>query len=251
MLKAAAAWAYLSDPGAVSAKDWVSHTTKVMQIKVLKKNRLVRTFIFYNVLEKSLYKKAVWLLVLKVARFLGVVVVGAGSLLATPAYAQKQNPNAWLTLVSRVNSVTDIRSSDNQQAPEKFGTVYEVELGFRLRSYFQWIFVGYKTTDDLRHGYGSGFRVDTPGFFWMGGKDYLRVARRNYPVNTSIFATFNQAFKKDEVTEDTSMSFDSNMGIAIDIFLFNRHAFLTGQASMLNSNGNSFFVSGGGLGVEF
>lgn len=176
----------------------------------------------------------------------------AGLALSEPSHAQgRQNQDAWLSVISRVGSVADLRSADSTAEPEKFGTIYEVELGLRLRTYFHWIFTAYKTSDDLRSGYGTGFRVDTPGFFWIGGRDYLRADRRNYPVNTSIFGTLIQSFTKDEVTNDTSMSFGSNMGLAIDIFLFNRHAFLTGQASILSSNGNSFVMSGGGLGVEF
>lgn len=172
------------------------------------------------------------------------------SFLAVPAIADSARGEATVSLVVRASEVSDLRSSGNNDEPaQKFGSTLSGEFGLRLRGYFQFVGIAYRNHNDTRQGIGGGFRVDTPGFFWLGGKD-RKVGRRNWPINTSIagFIIRSTTIKSDDTKNQT---LDSRMAMAIDVFPFNNLIFLTAEAALLTSNGNGFSDFGGGIGMEF
>ena len=127
-----------------------------------------------------------------------------------------------------------------------------LELDIRLRGPFSIAFVTAEG-EDLRSYYGAGFRVDIPGFLFIGGdvNRYAKAASKRYPVNTSMYALFISRETEDSVTNVATRSVGSELGLTMDIFLFNHFVFATTQASAVNLSGNLFLSYAFGLGIQF
>lgn len=159
-----------------------------------------------------------------------------------------------MTLTTMRWQYSDIQvSTADPSVDTSLAPTYDVEITMRLKSYFSLGAMAGQSTNGEDQNFGLGFRCDTPGFFFIGGKptkDAMYPMRR-YPMNTSIFGYFVQQNRKDEATNLTNRYTGSNLGLAIDLFLFNPYTFLSVQASIFNMKGNAYFANSVGLGVQF
>jgi hypothetical protein len=135
-----------------------------------------------------------------------------------------------------------------------FEPTNDVEMDIRLRNYFNLALTyGKSIRGPDTTNMGGGLRVDTPGFFFLGGnpmKD-VKEPHKRFPINTSIFAFLIYQLQEEEGTTTVNGYVGSNLGVAMDIFLFNHSVYSTAQASVFNMQSNAFFSYAFGLGIEF
>lgn len=165
------------------------------------------------------------------------------------SYARSRDRIGYVNL--NYTSYNDLKRASGG-ATATIDSTLDLELGIRLKNLFSFILIGFQSEDKLRNGVGAGFRVDTPGFFWFGGRfRQLTVNKKNYPINTSIFGYYFQSTAKTSASSTAATSTGSNMGIATDIFLFNPYVYLSLQVSIYNEAGNAYSAYTAGLGTEF
>jgi len=158
-----------------------------------------------------------------------------------------------MSVTAYSSQFTDIKASAGAGVSDQsLSSSLDIEADLRLHSFFSLGLLYGKFTDDLRNNYGVGFRVDTPGYFWIGSRSGdFRLARRKYPVNTSIFAFLLQHEQEDETTHVRTRSVGSNLGLTLDLFLFNPYSYLSTQIGIYNIQGNAYLNYGFGLGIQF
>lgn len=168
------------------------------------------------------------------------------------SYSNQQDYTAFTTYYTHFHDM----SKSAGDADKSISPVIEIEAGLRFQSLFQIIVVGATSAssnanDTNRESIGVGLRVDTPGVFWLG--DVHRQKNRavkNFPVNTSIFAYLQRA-SNESSSGAVSTAIGSNMGITLDIFLFNDYVYFSTQASILNQDANTYSTSSFGIGANF
>ncbi|MCB0415100.1 MAG: hypothetical protein KDD50_12250 [Bdellovibrionales bacterium] len=171
-----------------------------------------------------------------------VLLVGVSSYAAT-------KKKTIVSVNSIYNSIQDIKlGNSTTSSQEQFSL--SVELGFRFFRTHQLIIASTQTTDNLRSDIGLGLRFDLPGFFYIGStaKD-LQLQKKSYPVNTSGY--FHTGISDVNESGVIVKAGYTQWGFTMDIFLFNKITYLTTNASVYSVQGNSYFVSGVGLGAEF
>ena len=148
-------------------------------------------------------------------------------------------------------TISDIGSTRGSEVSKGFPTkLTEAELGLRIMGVFSIAAIGQQSSDDSLTGYGIGARIDLPGFFFIGGQqtDFLKKSK-GYPLNTSIFMqTISTNLKQDTAVTKTIAS---RYGVSIDLFPFQTALSLTLETGLYNFAGNSFFLYGFGLGLQF
>ncbi|MGE0527343.1 MAG: hypothetical protein AB7G93_21930 [Bdellovibrionales bacterium] len=157
-----------------------------------------------------------------------------------------------MSISTLYSQFTDLRATTTA-LPQDLAPTWDVELNIRLRGPYSLAgFIG-KSTDNVYENHGGGFRIDIPGFFFIGGNVLREAARsqRKYPVSTSAFGFLMQQTKNDEETGESSRFTGSIMGMSMDVFLFNPYSFLTVQASFFNTQGHAFFSYSYGVGFEY
>jgi len=163
---------------------------------------------------------------------------------------------SYVSLTAYTTQFLDLRSSSKTSSPAAsldLEPMTEVEVTVRLKAMFNLGFVGGFSTDNLRGQYGAGFRVDTPGFFFIGGNPSQDVRRRgkNYPVNTSVFSYLLAQTREDAITKRKTQASGSSLGLTMDVFLFNPRVYLSTQAAYYSWSGNAYLSYSSGLGIQF
>ena len=180
------------------------------------------------------------------------------ALLTIMLFVFTESTGAWAARRGKIFSITtrhttyeDLTTSSSV-AEQEIEPSIDVELGLRMHSLFQFIAVLGQTQDSTIQSVGLGFRIDTPGFFWLGKKStrQFRNGARQNPFNTSIFGYIAQNTVEDSTGVESTAN-GTNMGIAIDVFPWNKYMFITMQASMININSNFFSAYSAGIGAEF
>ncbi len=183
---------------------------------------------------------------------LAIFSILMGILFAQPCAAQSSRDRRNFSLLATSSNNSDLKTTRRATTTSEtmLANTLDLELGIRLHTIFQFIAVGYRSRNGVTSGYGGGFRIDIPGFFWLGGPERIRNVRRFHPINSSLYGLLVQtSIKNESGTVDRAVG--SEMGFSLDIFLFNPRAFLTGKAGIINVMGNSYMTTGAGLGIEF
>ncbi|MEZ4873296.1 MAG: hypothetical protein R2827_13840 [Bdellovibrionales bacterium] len=165
--------------------------------------------------------------------------------------AEARQKSKVYSITTRHTTYQDFTTSSDVEEQEIEPSL-DVEIGLRMHSLFQFIMVVGQSVDSTINQMGIGFRVDTPGFFWVGKfkpQQYRRPGRQNW-VNSSIFGYISQNTVTDSLNV-TDTSNGTNMGITIDVFPWNKYGFITVQASLINISNNFFMAYSAGIGAEF
>lgn len=179
-------------------------------------------------------------------------------LLGSPGSAWAQASKAkWLTLQSSYSTYADLSAST--ATPTKQSNSIDVEVQFRIYHLMSLVLTAGRATDDQRQYAGFGLRFDLPGFFTIGAtrRDAAMMSRQ-YPLNTYIFSHILSTSVKstNDGTGSVQLAAPINAvatrhGLGVDLFLFQRVAYLTGAVSMYTIQGNSFIQTTMGIGTEF
>lgn len=111
--------------------------------------------------------------------------------------------------------------------------------------------IGGQSIDSDRDEYGAGLRIDLPGFLILGPsfREFARSSKL-YPVNTSIYLQSTRAVaKEDGIVQSNGVA--TEYGLSVDIFLFNKYIYLTGNIGIHSYVGDIYTVTSGGLGFDF
>lgn len=177
-------------------------------------------------------------------------VIICGLLLTSEVCLARPKTQTWVSAISTVSTYQDVKLSEGE--PATLDTSLDVEIGFRLHSLFSFLLVGSSSVASMRQGYGLGFRIGLPGFFFLGAtRKQTYRSRRHYPVNTSMFVTTSSMSWIPDSQEEEETVLASRYGLSLDIFLFQSLTFLTAYGGLYSFGGDTFLNYGGGLGVEF
>lgn len=187
---------------------------------------------------------------MKIYSFVTILFILPNCLISHAFGARNSNNRDYITLTTYYTHFSDLKKT-GEETEKSIAPSFEVEAGLRIRGLFQIIFVGSQATDNKRESFGGGMRIDTPGIFWIGGGQNQNYrATKNFPVNTSIFSYLLRSSVKNNSGIVTTYT-GSNMGIAFDVFLFNRYIYFSTQGSILNEQGNAYTTYSIGLGANF
>lgn len=143
------------------------------------------------------------------------------------------------------HTLTDLVSDPNNPRKDLSGT-YGANLNLRFYRTFSLITSYFKAQDSSFSGYGLGFRVDLPGFFWLGGvaNDFVR-RRKKQSVNTYL------QWSKFLIKEGGLDSYVADrIGFGCDVFI-TEFSYLNFEIMSYSHQGNQFMAFGTGLGFEF
>jgi hypothetical protein len=186
-------------------------------------------------------------------KLLRILIVFAASVFVNVAHARYQEPKSFF-VTGQVIQLNDVGSTATTAESALFPKqVMQAEVGFRLMNIFSLTAIGQnggEGDDQSIQGYGLGLRVDLPGFFLIGASDsQLRRKSKAYPVNSSIFmqSISTQYTQGTAVTKTVA----SRYGVTIEVFPFQTLMYFSLEAGIYNFAGNSFAMSGAGLGLQF
>jgi hypothetical protein len=166
------------------------------------------------------------------------------------AHARYQEPKSFF-FQGLSTQMKDIGSSStsNGAFPHQ---LQEAELGLRVMGIFSISAIGERSQDNTMQGFGGGLRIDLPGFFFIGADDRdLRKKAKSYPVNTSIFMqTISIQYKP--VGQTTALkNTTTRYGVTIELFPFQQMVYVSLEGGLYNYGGNSYALTGAGLGMQF
>lgn len=166
---------------------------------------------------------------------------------STTADAKIGRRQAYLTFSSTYSFYNDIQLAAGDGL--SLSSSLDIEMGVKLRDNYSLLFAATQSSDGLRSGYGLGFRVDLPGFFFFG-RNRRKIRAKNNPVNTSAYFT-SLLTEQTLGSVDPGRSLSTRYGFNIEIFPYNEILYIILDASLYNLNGNTFTTFGLGLGAEF
>lgn len=142
------------------------------------------------------------------------------------------------------------------------GPIHYVDISYAIHSIFELTLMGGKTFQekvdptsskaDIRQIIGLGFRVGLPGFFFFGAKSYdlLRPGRR-YPVQSYVSVLALRVSRQDTSSSAVSKDSGNQIGLGMDIFLFQPRVFLNTEAAFYTVEGDASLAAKVGLGFVF
>lgn len=135
----------------------------------------------------------------------------------------------------------------------------DLEISWRFYKTFSMRLIGSSFSEGAGSGYiqgsisqfGVGFKVDLPGFFFLGAKqsDLSRVGKR-WPICTSAFLDLVQIQAKYPDGAEVS-GISNRFGVVTDAFLFNPLVYLSVRGGGFNYRGDNFTFYSVGLGAIF
>jgi hypothetical protein len=186
-------------------------------------------------------------------KILRILIIFAVSVFTNAAYARYYPPKSFF-VTAQVVQLNDVGSTATSAESLLFPKqVTQAEVGLRLMNIFSISAIGQnggEGDDQSIQGYGLGIRVDLPGFFLIGASDsQLRRKSKAYPVNSSIFmqSISTQYEQGTAVTKTVA----SRYGATVEIFPFQTLMYFSLEAGIYNFAGNSFAMTGAGLGLQF
>ncbi len=186
-------------------------------------------------------------------KLLRILIFFAASVFLNVAHARYQPPKSFF-VTGQVLQLSDVGSTSTSAESALFPKqVTQAEAGVRLMNIFSITAIGQnggEGDDQSLQGYGLGFRVDLPGFFLIGATDsQLRRKSKAYPVNSSIF--MQSISTQYEQGTAVTKTIASRYGLTVEIFPFQTLMYFSLEAGVYNFAGNSFAMTGAGLGLQF
>ncbi len=165
------------------------------------------------------------------------------------------NDRFSLDVYQSVFQNASLLQQNNQNLPPSI----DLEFSWRFYKIFSMRLIGSSFSEGAGSSYiqgrisqvGLGFKVDLPGFFFLGAKqsDLNRVGKR-WPICTSAFLDLVQIQAKyPDGAEVTGIS--NRFGVVTDAFLFNPRVYLSVRGGGFNYLGDNFTFYSMGLGVIF
>lgn len=175
-------------------------------------------------------------------------VAAIALLLPTPALAQygvfgKPRPYSMEVLYTTYSDI--VKNASNPQ--DELASTISINANIRVYRIFS-LMASYGTSvDDEWSYYGLGFKIDLPGFFFIGGlTNDLVHTRKNRGVNSYV------SFGKYSATQvGLGDSFvNDRLSYGLDIFL-GGDLYMNIDLGILSHQGNQFLAPAVGLGYEF
>ena len=184
---------------------------------------------------------------------LAITLAGGSTAVAAPAKGE------WVAITSFYNvnnNLTMTNSATSRQLPADAN----LELALRIRGPFSLTgaFIRFmeppegntQVLQSRLRGWGAGFKVDIPGFLFMGTGHKTETAAKNYPINSYLFGQFEKIDATEVVSGATTSGIITRQGLGFDVFLFNPSVYLALRIGVLNYLGDAYTNFGAGLGIS-